>query len=421
MPLYSMPKPANKNAARKPMGALPQSMQTLQQNRYQPGIPMESPQATRMVIPQIPGASQGAGPAIVPAAAQDPSVAATNEIAGIAQRLRALPTMADARRQAESTARANYMQEYNDVNSRLAQRNAGAIAGAGNPLLALQGQPQQAMASIPATPQQLQSPFAVPRYGQTETQAGQAYDAARGEGARRLNNTASRILSERGDNLGTSQVARVGLNSTLLKTPDGRINVIGNRQRQLISDSESAGQFQQAQANAIRSQATPTGSLILPGRNQQQVDARALRAQKLYGLPKSTPAVAAAMERSKAGVAGTGGLASITSGPQAAKALGQNAAKSDTWKFLQANPAADHPLDIQSKVLSATMAGQLGQKEWDEVRSDMKRRMLADPKMFDGGMLSPSTGRDARRKHWDDILDSKTPDEYLSKIGRKRV
>lgn len=231
---------------------------------------------------------QPAGPSIAPIDT------AINDVTGIAQRLRGLPTMQSERIAAESRARQNLLNTRDEINAGLQARNARALSGLGP--VASAGQAAPLPQPQPQVPQ-----FATTRMGQTPEQAGSAYDAARTEGATRLQGAAQRILTERGDTYDKAQVARVGQNSTLIRTPDGRINVVGNRNRQLIGDSATSGDFQQAMANQIRSQAVPTGSIVSSGRSQPQLDARALRAQRVYGLPKSTPAVAAAMERGKVG------------------------------------------------------------------------------------------------------------------------
>lgn len=314
-------------AAAMPSGGLGRPLQTLPGQQYGPP-PVQPMQPMTAQPPQ--------------GSAYSPADNAINEVAGIAQRLRGLPTMQAERIFAESRARQNVLNERDAINAGLLNRNAGAMAGREAPMAA--AQPQQGVSGLPAAPQAEPPPFATPRYGQTATQAGSAYDAARTEGALRLQNGANRILAERGDNLGSSQVARVGQNSTMLRTPDGHVNVIGNRQRQLIGDSADAGEFQQAQANAIRAAAPlrKGSSIVTSGRNQEQKDARALRAQRLYSLPGSTPAVAAATQRAKGGVAGL--ASSPVSFKQASTQL-TSAASNPVFSNFGLNPASAKPED----------------------------------------------------------------------------
>lgn len=318
-PIMNVPQPPGPGIA--PVNQMPSNMPVLvRPNSHGP-------------TPYMPAITSGGsvshGPVIIPAAS--PAEQATTEVAGIAQRLRGLPTMQSERIAAESNARANLLAERDRINSGLMNRNAGARAGLTDPLAAALRSPVRSPGMAPPPDESVAPPrpdFATPRYGQTAQQAGSAYDAARTEGATRLQGAANRILAERGDMNGKSVIARVGQNSMMIKTPDGKVNVIGLRQRQLMSDAAQTGEFPQAQANLIRSQAKPAGSIVSTGRTQEQKDARTARAARLYGLPSSTPAVAQAAARAKGGVL-SAGLNGLPVPPASFKDAAANLQKAD--------------------------------------------------------------------------------------------
>lgn len=371
-------------------GPLPYSpnVQTLEDRKYQVNPQTGQPEATPPVDPRAARQTlewrpemATPGPQIIPAT-QSPAEQATNEVAGIAQRLRGLPTMQSERIAAESNARANLLAERDRINSGLMNRNAGARSGLTDPLAAALRSPVRSPGMAPPQDESAAPPrpdFATPRYGQTAQQAGSAYDAARTEGATRLQGAANRILAERGDTNGKSSIARVGQNSMMIKTPDGKVNVIGLRQRQLMSDAAQTGEFPQAQANLIRSQAKPTGSIVSAGRTQEQKDARTARAARLYGLPSSTPAVAQAAARAKSGGTSLAGLpAPATSFKDAAANL-QKADQDPVFKQFGITASGATPSQV-AKMLSNPDFQNMPEADHVRVRAAIQNMMVGGTK-----------------------------------------
>lgn len=295
-----------------------------------------------------------------------------------------------------------------------------------------------------------QQPLSVaPRYGQSGQQAAQSLRDARQQASDFTNRGVDRIFATNGGTvergigamtgppnpsvpasaMNGATAMPYGSGSTIIRTADGRTIAAGNasamnlleiaranggnipqgsfnKSMQIAMDSSAknpANMKRRAEVADMRSDARDrkivTNAMRFGVRNPLAIQTAQKMGIRLPGMPRMS------------GDAMAGG-ASAMNGPAAAASVA-NAGNSQEWKFLGVDPASAHPSDIMTAVATAAQNGQVSDQQWQAITTAMRQRALADNRMFDGGWLYPSAGRDHRKNAWDSIANAKSPSDYI--------